>query len=825
MDNTNTTQDPSEYDWGKEEQKSQEVQKQKQHIRQVEDQVTMLSRHRPASSTASSRKNSLDYAHHEAVSYIEAWRGAVCGGAIDLQKQVDDDHHMDEPPVYDNKTPKQMTFLTAVLRDNFLFADLTDVEMVKLVMALQQETRVVATPDNDDDDKIIIRQGDAGDYFYIVESGRVDFILDGHKHVGHCEAGGCFGELALLYDSPRAVSCVAASPEVVLWKVDRGTFRYLLAHHAHERHASIRGLLQKVSIFSGLSGDDFSRFASSLTPVHWKEGARIVQKGEEGKVFYIVQEGTAKIHDIGLGDSQFEDQVLGPGDWFGERALLTGEPRAANVTALSDVTTMAMDRETFETVLGPLHVLMEREMRVRFLKGLSIFAKGNVTTQELSQLADLMSEVCYQKGEKLAESGKPYEMTLWIIRHGRLLVYSSKSGNDKIYNLQSGDHFGDKSIRGDPNHISSHTAVCEENLTTWVLSRKDIEGVLGDIDRLGETKAFVKNTQDKTIRLADLAKHRVLGRGAFGKVWLVSRKQEKESKTAYALKVIGKRKLLNSGQVRSVIREKEMLSLLQHPFILYLISSFQDEENVYLLLPLIPGGELFRVLHSQKKRKSGLPNKSVAFYAACIIEALGHFHQRNIAYRDLKLENVLVDEHGYCKIVDLGFAKVVDDKTYTLVGTPEYLAPEIIMSKGHDKACDYWAYGVLVYELLVGKSPFYIPGSDQVDMFKRAVLLKYEIPEHVDELAKDMIQRLLVRKQEKRLGNLANGYLDIKRHEWFEKSGIGFRSILRREEDAPWKPEVRDVFDASNFDSYGEEKEIDAGKRITKQEQDLFIGF
>jgi protein kinase A len=130
-------------------------------------------------------------------------------------------------------------------------------------------------------------------------------------------------------------------------------------------------------------------------------------------------------------------------------------------------------------------------------------------------------------------------------------------------------------------------------------------------------------------------------------------------------------KLLESHQIGSVKREKELLQLLSHPFILHLVSSFQDENNLYLLLPVITGGELFSQLQKRKSLGRGLPLDDAAFYSACVIEALGHFHQRNVAYRDLKLENVLIDEDGYCVIVDLGFAKVVPDKTYTLVGTPE----------------------------------------------------------------------------------------------------------------------------------------------------------
>jgi serine/threonine protein kinase len=204
----------------------------------------------------------------------------------------------------------------------------------------------------------------------------------------------------------------------------------------------------------------------------------------------------------------------------------------------------------------------------------------------------------------------------------------------------------------------------------------------------------------------------------------------------------------------------------------------------------------------------------------------GHFHQRLIAYRDLKLENVLIDEVGYCKVVDLGFAKVVVDKTYTLVGTPEYLAPEIILSKGHNHAVDYWAFGVLSYELLVGHSPFYKPNTSQIDMFKRIVMLKYSFPAEVNNAAKMLIESLLVRATSKRLGNLSKGYLDVKSHPWFQESGVDFRAILKKTQEPPWKPEIKDPLDSSNFDDYSsQERAISFGRRLTREEQNIFKGF
>lgn len=179
-------------------------------------------------------------------------------------------------------------------------------------------------------------------------------------------------------------------------------------------------------------------------------------------------------------------------------------------------------------------------------------------------------------------------------------------------------------------------------------------------------------------------------------VWLATKA---DTKDAYALKMISKGKLIESGpeQVNSMIREKSIMKSIEHQFIIKLIGSFQDDENVFLLLPFNQGGELYNVIHPPKahifaKQKHGLDNDnySAQFYAGCILEALGYLHAKNIVYRDLKPENAMIVNDGYCVLIDLGFAKVVTDKTFTMVGTPEYLAPEIIMSKGHNTSADYW---------------------------------------------------------------------------------------------------------------------------------------
>lgn len=727
------------------------------------------------------------------------------------------------------KTTAQSQFLLTALKNHFIFSEMSPTECEMLVNAMRQDIVKAGTK--------IIQQGDVGDFFYIVETGTVDFLLEGvhesstpSKFIGTASPGDSFGELALIYDSPRAVSCVATSTSVTLWKVDHQTFRYLMASQHQSHHSKMKELLGSASIFKKLDDATLSRFVQSLTPVHWEKGSRIVQKGEEGNVFYIIESGSVKVHDIGLGDSNVQDRVLGPGDWFGERALLTGEPRVANVTALSNVVTMAMDRETFEVCLGPsLQHLMEREMRKQSLKAIPIFASGSISEQEIEQLADVMVEVCYRKGEHLSEIDRPYQMNLWIIRHGRVVVYSRKQ--NMMFNLQIGDYFGDKSLKLDPSHLSSHTATCEENLTVWILRRDQIESVVGDIERLGQPQDFTKAKHVQSMLLGDLKRHRVLGQGAFGRVWLVSYDKLtgfNTTRMAYALKTISKRKVIGVNLVNAVVREKDLLCTISHPLVCPLVASFQDEDYLYLLLPLVPGGDLYDRLRQMSTVGHGMDNNDAAFYAACVIEGIGSgFHNAasRIAYRDLKLENVMIDEAGYGIIVDLGFAKVVTGTTYTLCGTPEMLAPELLMSKGHDHSVDYWAFGVVVYELLVGRSPFYIPGATQIEMFKRIVLVKYDIPSYVKESARTLITALLIRKPSSRLGNLANGHLDIKTHQWFKESVVSFKEIFRKEVVAPWIPVTKDPFDASQGDSRAHLKNEPYGNKLTKEEQEMFKDF
>ena len=261
--------------------------------------------------------------------------------------------------------------------------------------------------------------------------------------------------------------------------------------------------------------------------------------------------------------------------------------------------------------------------------------------------------------------------------------------------------------------------------------------------------------------LEELVLRETLGTGTFGRVRLVeapslrnhitrwsseTKVNPPPSNCFFALKIMKKSEVVRLKQVEHIKNEKEILSEVNHPFIVTLYCAFQDERNLYMLLEFIIGGELFTHL-----RKAGkFANDHTRFYAAQIVMALQYLHNDSVVYRDLKPENLLLDLIGYLKITDFGFAKKVEDRTWTLCGTPEYLAPEIIQSKGHGKAVDWWALGILVYEMLAGYPPFY--DENPFGIYQKILAGKLEFPRHFETHARDLIRKLLTADRTKRIG-------------------------------------------------------------------------
>ena len=266
------------------------------------------------------------------------------------------------------------------------------------------------------------------------------------------------------------------------------------------------------------------------------------------------------------------------------------------------------------------------------------------------------------------------------------------------------------------------------------------------------------------------------------------------------MKILKKAEIVRLKQVDHVQSEFAVLRAIQHPFLVNLHAYAHDSRHLYFVMELVQGGELFLYLRSLGK----LETMHAQLYAAQVVLMFEYLHAKEIVYRDLKPENLLINRDGYLKLTDFGFAKVVEGRTYTLCGTPEYLAPEVLLSKGHGKPVDWWTLGILTYEMLAGRDPF--SDSEPMKLYQRILRGRVRFPRNFDRAARSLIKHLLQADLAKRFGNLKNGVQDIKSHRWF--AGLDWVRLAQREVPMPYVPVVTSPGDASHFQEYPDSKTL-----------------
>ncbi|KAK2750442.1 serine/threonine protein kinase, AGC [Myotisia sp. PD_48] len=323
---------------------------------------------------------------------------------------------------------------------------------------------------------------------------------------------------------------------------------------------------------------------------------------------------------------------------------------------------------------------------------------------------------------------------------------------------------------------------------------------------------------DRRLTIDDFQLVKTLGTGTFARVWLVRLKNTEDHKDGvFALKVLRKADVIKLKQVEHVRNEiKCLFRVAGHPFIPMLITTFADNECLYMLQEYCPGGEIFSYL----RRAHRFDESTARFYAAEIVLVLVYLHDmQGIAYRDLKPENILLDSEGHIKLVDFGFAKeLYDVETYTLCGTPEYLAPEVIQNSGHGLAVDWWALGILIYEFFVGQPPFWDPSP--MAIYEQIVEGKLRFPKDMPQTAKDIVRALCKVNPSERLGYISGGTKRIMDHPFFE--GINWDGLYRRTVKGPIVPQINHPADAANFEEYPDPPDPDTQTPYTDEMKDKY---
>ncbi|GAB5371423.1 hypothetical protein AAMO2058_001578600 [Amorphochlora amoebiformis] len=580
------------------------------------------------------------------------------------------------------KTEGQRKLILGVVKQNDLFRNLSSEHMRKVIekmhsMEIKAETKVIT-------------QGEAGLMVYVVESGEFDIYVENKKKgspgklVGTLGKGKLFGELALLFNAPRAATVIAKT-NALCWVIDRFTFRNVLKDVSEAETKTNTEFLKRVEILKALTQMERKKIAEAMEEKQFNTGDDVVKQGDAGDCMYIVKSGNLQITI----DGQMQSKTYGPGEFFGEKALMDDKAkgvRAATITCSSDSILLALDRNAVFGLLGPIH-------------------------------------------EELKESSSQYTLP------------AQESKEIKL-----------------PK--STYTPV------KW--------------------------------KLADFTSGRVLGKGSFGVVKIVTAPDGE----TYALKGVSKKQVVLDGQQPHIVSEKKVMQRLNHPLLVKLFGAYNDDRCVYFLLELCQGGELFTILRS----KTRFNLKTSTFYAASVVSMFEYLHGMNIVYRDLKPENLLIDTKGYLKMTDFGFAKEIHGKTYTLCGTPDYLAPEVLTGNGHGKGADWWCLGILIYEMLASFPPFY--DDDTQRTYAKILYKRVAFPSNTFSAeGKDLVRRLLEKKQHLRLGVVRGGATNIKKHAFF--SGFDFAALESKKLQPPIIPAIKDKNDVSAFEDYGSGLVID----------------
>ncbi|CAF1362888.1 unnamed protein product [Adineta steineri] len=578
----------------------------------------------------------------------------------------------------------------------------------------------------------------------------------------------------------------------------------------------LRDALLNNDFMKNLEMNQIMSIVDCMYPLEHKDGSLIIKEGDVGNLVYILEEGTVEVSKL--------NKVLttmGPGRVFGELAILYNCTRTASIKALSNCKLWAVDRQTFQAIMMKAGMQKQAE-HLELMKNIKSFEK--LREDILSKIADVLDEVSYADGECIVRQGAKGD-TFYIIAKGRARITEAKSKWDapiNIRHLERGESFGEPALQSEETRPFNVIADDPNGVTCLVLDRQNYrEMIANELSRLKREESFKcarRNVGDerdlKNLRLADIEIICTLGVGGFGRVELI---QDTRNSNKYSLKQMKKQHIVALKQQEHVMNERTIMLETRCDFIVRLYKTFKDRKYLYMLFECCLGGELWTLL----RNRGIFEEPEVRFYSACVIEAFAYLHSRGIVYRDLKPENLLLDERGYCKLVDFGFAKKVGlgKKTWTFCGTPEYVAPEVILNKGHDMAADCWSLGILIFELINGNPPF--SGPDPMKTYN--VILKgidaIEFPRRVSKIAGSLIKRLCRENPVERIGYQKDGIKDIQKHQWFE--GFSWDSLKNGTLAAPHVPKVDHDADTSNFDEFPEDDSPEPEDDLTGWDKDF----
>ncbi|ALC39149.1 CG4839 [Drosophila busckii] len=557
---------------------------------------------------------------------------------------------------------------------------------------------------------------------------------------------------------------------------------------------------------------------NAMAPASYKQNSYIIMEHDEGSEIFVSADGYYEVIQAGHKVGNF-----GPATVFGELAILYNAPRKATIKAASDARVWKIARETFRAIMQ-LSGSREREENLQFLRSAPFLQE--LEESLLGKVVDLLQRKFYETGSCIVREGE-LGNEFFIIRGGTVTIKKKDAAGVEqvVAKRKRGDYFGEQALmNADVRQASVYADAPGSEVLK--LEREAFVSYLGTIRQLSEKPDVQSNGSERSsnksaefdnehahIAISDLKKVATLGSGAFGRVDLVAYNTQ-----AFALKIIKKIEVIKQDQIEHVYNEKNvMIKCRASPFIAQLYRTYRNEKYVYFLMEACMGGDVWTVM----TKRQYFDDKTAKFIAGCVVEAFDYLHAHNFIYRDLKPENLMLSSDGYCKLVDFGFAKYVrpNEKTNTFAGTPEYVAPEIILDRGHDRSVDYWGLGILIYELLVGQTPF--RGVNQVKIYQKILggIDLIAMPSRIPKSAQHLIRHLCKQLPAERLGYQRRGIADIKRHSWFDS--LDWVQLKQKQLTSPIKRPLKSWKDLQYFMPLGVENDYEPPEELSGWDKDF----
>ena len=612
---------------------------------------------------------------------------------------------------------------------------------------------------------------------HLVKEGLLQYINEQGDCIKTLTVGQNFGEMEIFIDINSNYDIITKS-DCICYAISVKSFKKMFGHK-----------FRKYVFYNFIKAAfDCSQLFQSMNLFYTKRIFRffnIVNLEKDNVAFPIGHKTSSKIIIIisgNLFNSKTGEKIGGPLDILFEEELisLSEEKIKYALNPGNDTDTIFLEGDTKEILkyfkCSKFDEVFNKNLIFENLSQVNLFKA--FSPLKLYKLIDLIQLEDYKNGDKIITEGM-FGDKFYIVKTGQVEVFQR---NIYLRTLNSMEYFGERALL--MNEVRSASVIAKGDVKLYCLDKDNFKSHLSNM--MLNYLNISLYLHDETVSLNDLLFIKEIGKGNYGSVSLV---MNKKTKFPYAIKAISNQLIVRDDLSENILLEKNILLKIDHPFIVKLVKSLKDENNVYFLLEYVKGKELFEVI-----RDIGyLTKEQTNFYIASIMTAINYLHERKIIYRDIKPENIMVLINGYLKLIDFGTAKEIKDRTKTIIGTPHYMAPEVILGREYSFPVDFWSISICMYEFICGEVPFGEREEDPMEIYFAIINNELDFNEKyikIDKEFKHIMKKMLDKNPSYRLCN----FHSIKNQAWFKDFNWDELSNLNLK--APYIP----IIPESNFD-------------------------